>query len=104
MTATRYRGFDIQAWPYRLHESTRWAIDLEILRDGRKQAIEVSESFQTLQEARARSVALGRKIIDGTLRGRSLRDRSPGWPALAYSGAILLGLVVLGLGAFILVQ
>lgn len=70
MTTIRYKGFNILALPYQLHDSQRWTVDLEIRRNGRSRPFSLGERYRTEQEADARCAGLGRRIIDG---------RVPGW-------------------------
>jgi hypothetical protein len=72
MTTVRYKGFNIKARPYRLFESGRWTVDLEIHRRGRWQPFSSEERYRTEQEADARCSGLGRRIIDGGVPGWSI--------------------------------
>ena len=72
MTAIKYKGFSILAWPYQLHRTTRWTVDLEIRRNGRRQTFSLDERYRTEQEADLRCSRLGRRIIDGHIPGCSV--------------------------------
>ncbi|MBS1241888.1 MAG: hypothetical protein H6R40_1315 [Gemmatimonadetes bacterium] len=114
MIRTTYKGFNILARSYQLHESKRWTADLEIRRNGRRQPFSVAERYQTEQEADDRSYGLGRRIIDGDVAGWSVnhlrapsRRRSrfaPIWKEGSMRAYIIAGIVLLGLGAFVLLR
>ena len=100
MTSIRYKGFEILPQPYQLHASKRWTVDLEIRRDGRKQHFSLQEHFPTEQLADARCSGVGRRIIDGNVRGYSvthLRVRK----SVPVRWFIVAGVVILGLSAFV---
>jgi hypothetical protein len=98
MHTTRYKGFDIQAQPYQLHDSKRWTVDLEIWRGGQKQRFSLKEYYRTEEEADARCSGVGRRIIDGTVPGYSV-----GHLPLRRAGAVrswfVAGLILLSLAA-----
>lgn len=77
MTSTRYKGFRIHARPYQLHLDQTWTVDLEIQRDGRRKSFSLDERHRTEGEAEARCLALGRRIIDGDIRGWSVTSLRP---------------------------
>lgn len=111
MEKTRYRGFRIVAHPYQLHECRQWAADLEIRRGGLAKPFGVGDRFASEAEALRACTGLGRRIIDGRVPGWSV-DRLGGpsggwWPFNRFNGelmrrSLVFGLVVLGLGAFLL--
>ena len=114
MSRFRYKGFSILARPYQLQENKNWTVDLEIRRHGRRQPFSAQARCGTEQEALAQCSGLGRQIIDGRVPGWSvdhMRGGSRRWPAFvkAIRGGfmrplIIAGIVLLGLGAFVLIR
>ena len=98
MTTIRYKGFDIVAQPYQLHATGRWTIDLEIWRGGQKQHFSLKEDHRTEAEADARCAGVGRRIIDGGVRGYSVRHlQRRKWALLRWAAAA--GIVLVSLAA-----
>jgi hypothetical protein len=114
MSIFRYKGFSILARPYQLQESRHWTVDLEIRRYGRRQPFSAAARYGSEQEALAQCSGLGRMIIDGRVPGWSVEHMGGGGrrgPALvtALKGGfmrplIIAGIVLLGLGAFVLIR
>lgn len=113
MTTIRYKGFRILSRPYQLQPSARWAVELEIGRNGRRQRFSTEERYQTEQQADARCSGLGRRIIDGKVPGWTvghLRDaRGIAGGRSTMMGVIMrqlviVGIVVLGLGTAALLR
>ena len=65
MSSKSYKGFEITARPYQLHDTGKWTVDIEISRKGRMRSFSTSEHFATEAEAITRSHRFGRQIIDG---------------------------------------
>jgi hypothetical protein len=114
MSTSRYEGFSILSRPYQVQETKHWTVDLEIQRHGRRQPFSAAARYGTEQEALTQCSGLGRQIIDGQVPGWSVEHRRGGgrrWPALvkAFKGGfmrplIIAGIVLLGLGAFVLIS
>lgn len=114
MSLTRYKGFKIMARPYQLFDSKRWISDLEIRRDGRRREFSIDDRYPTRRDAEAGSSKTGRQIIDGSISGWSvehLRNESRGgppshsaWKGVPMRAFIIAGVVILGLGAFVLLR
>lgn len=114
MIDTKYKGFSILARPYQLRETKRWTVDLEIRRNGRRQPFHLAQRYQTEEEADDGCLGLSRRIIDGDLPGWSVshlrapsRRRSvfiPIWKDVSMRQYLIAGLVVIGLGAFLLLR
>jgi len=114
MTSLSYKGFRILARPYQLFESGRWAVDFDIRRNGLRQPYSLSEHFLTEQDADARCSGLGRRIIDGRVKGWSVdhlrgapRSRSAiinVWKEHPMRQYFIAGIVVFVLGAFVLLR
>ncbi|MEO8636840.1 MAG: hypothetical protein ABI587_16310 [Gemmatimonadales bacterium] len=98
MQTIKYKGFAIQAQPYQLHDTKRWTVDLEIWRGGQKQHFSLREHYQTEAEADARCSGVGRRIIDGTVRGYSVRHL-PRRKAGTFRGWLVAGIILLSLAA-----
>lgn len=98
MTTLRYRGFHILAMPYRIARTGQWTVDLEIRRKRLRQSFSLEERYRTEQEAEARCVNLGRRIIDGRIRRLSVDHLRPlptlwGWiPGLSIAVSALRSL------------
>ncbi|MEP6571199.1 MAG: hypothetical protein ABJD11_00835 [Gemmatimonadota bacterium] len=112
-TWSRYKGFDILSRPYQLHDSTRWTVDFEIRCNGRRQPFSGNEHYRTRQEADARCSGLSRRIIDGKIPGWSVAHLRQTWSesvsiqyfTKAFMRAyIIAGIVLVGLGAFVLIR
>lgn len=111
---SKYRGFGIRVRSYQLAESSLWTGDLDIRRKGRWQPFRVDERYQTEQEAYARCSDLARRIIDGEVPGRSVehlrhahagsRSLIQAWRHKSMRPVVVLGIVILGLGAFMLLR
>ncbi len=85
MSTVRYRGFDIMSRPYELAETGEWTVDLIIQRNDRFRTFSVNERYATVEEADAQCVGLGRRIIDGRVKGwsvDSLRRGNSLWSTL----------------------
>ncbi len=114
MTNRDYKGFNIVAWPYRLHESGCWAADLEISRRDKTHMFGTAGRYRTKQEAEARCAGLGRRIIDGEIPGRSV-DRPRSAPrsrltirhsskGVSMRSMIIAGILAAALGGFMLLR
>ncbi len=103
MTTIKYKGFNILARPYRLSDSGRWTVDLEIRRHGGRMPFSLDERYLTEREADTRCSGLGRKIIDGKVPGWSV-EHLRAYKREFLRQPILAGLVILGLGAFLLLR
>jgi hypothetical protein len=114
MSTTTYKGFRIRALPYQLHDSRRWTADLEIRRGGRSQPISVDQRYGSEQEALAHCSTVARLIIDrgmprwsvDGLRSEPTETRSftRFWKDPRMRPYLLAGIVLLGIGAFVLIQ
>lgn len=105
VSVTNYRRFAIIAGPYHLFESGRWTVDLKIRRNGRGQAFSLAEQYPTEQEAEARCLVVGRKIIDGGVPGWSVEHlrtarRGGGLPRRVFRAGVVVTTVVVALWAF----
>jgi hypothetical protein len=65
MSTISYKGFQIEARAYQLHETKQWTVDIEIRRKGRTRSFSSPDRYATEQEAVAQSFEFGRRIIDG---------------------------------------
>jgi hypothetical protein len=83
MSTVRYRGFDIMSRPYELAETGEWTVDVIIQRNDRSRAFSVNERYATVEEADAQCVGLGRRIIDGRVKGWSVDSLRRGNSVLA---------------------
>lgn len=111
---SKYRGFGIRVRSYQLAESRLWTGDLDIRRKGRWQPFRVDERYQTEQEAYDRCSDLARRIIDGEVPGWSVehlrhahagsRSLIQAWRRKSMRPFIVAGIVILGLGAFMLLR
>ncbi len=112
MTTTRYKGYQILARSYQLQPSTRWTVDLEIGRHGRRESFSTNERYHTEQEAQARCAGLGRRIIDGKVQGWSVGHLRESWAESVSRRSnggfmrqlVIVGIVILGLGAVALLR
>ena len=111
MASTRYKGFRINARPYQIHPSRQWTVDLEIQRNGCRKSFSLDERYPTEGDADARCLALGRRIIDGSIGGWSVDSLRPtgfldglrGRFAGTGSTIVVLGiLLIIALGAIVL--
>jgi hypothetical protein len=107
MTTIRYKGFRILSRPYQLQPSARWAVELEIGRNGRRERFSTEERYPTEEQADARCTGLGRRIIDGRVPGwtvghlRNTRGVASGRSTLlgaVMRQLVIVGIVLLGLG------
>ena len=78
MDVANYRGFEIQAIPYRLAETGQWRIKVHIVRHTadqiRSREFGASDSYPTREEAVQHCFEFGRRIIDGQAIGCSVTD------------------------------
>lgn len=72
MPTQTYKGYTITAWPYQVHNTRQWTIDLRISRHSRHRTFSSRDHALTEGEAVAASLALGRRIIDGQVPGSSV--------------------------------
>ena len=103
MTKIKYKGFNILARPYRLSDSGRWTVELEIRRNGGRMPFSLDERYLTEREADTRCSGVGRKIIDGQVPGWSVEHLRAYKPEFMRQ-PLLAGLVILGLGAYLLLR
>lgn len=103
---SKHKGFSILVRSYQLDGSKRWIGDLEIRRTGQRMRFSVAERYRTEQEAYARCSALGRRIIDSEVPGWSVDHmrRAHRGSAMSRRWFIIAGIVILGLGAFVLLR
>lgn len=72
MATVRYRGFDIVSRPYQISESGQWTVDLQIRRNDRFRDFGVTEHYPSEEEAERQCIGLGRRIIEGRVKGWSV--------------------------------
>jgi hypothetical protein len=114
MSTTMYKGFRIRALPYQLFDSRRCTADLEIRRGGRSQPISVDQRYSSEHEAEAHCSTVARLIIDrgmprwsvDGLRSQPTEPRSftRFWREARMRPYLLAGIVLLGIGAFVLLR
>jgi len=114
MATVRYRGFDIVSRSYQLAESGAWTVDFQIRRGDRFRAFTVAEHYPTREEADAQCAGFGRRIIQGRVKGwsvKSLRVGNSIWAPVVRLltsdslGAFLVVLaVIFGLGGVMIVR
>ncbi len=111
MSTTRYRGFEIVTRSYQLAEGERWTLDFVIRRGGRGRSFSLSEDYATQEEAEAQCIAVGRRIIEGRVKGWSVEDLRQGESPIAAlvrmatgdSVPVLIAVAaILGIGLFVL--
>ncbi len=105
MSAVRYRGFDIVPRHYQLAESGRWTVDVDIRRNGHSRSFSLSEHHATEAEAYSQCVGLGRRIIEGRVKGWSVDELGRGVNPLEWlvrrATADSLITVIIGLAAIL---
>jgi len=114
VSTSRYKGFNILARPYPLHESRDWTADLEIRRSGRTQPFAMGGRYESEGEAQVACAGMGRQIIDGRVPGWSvnhLRGPRPPRRTLAdvwrqESNLVFLcaGLLILALSVYVFLR
>ncbi len=74
----QYKGYEIRATPLQLPESREWTLDIEIVRHPgngvNPRPFSARNRFRTKEEAIARCFAFGKRIIDGKVKGCTVRD------------------------------
>lgn len=74
----QYKGYEIRATPLQLPESREWTLDIDIVRltgDAMNlRPFSARNKFRTQEEAIAHCFALGKKIIDGRVKGCTVVD------------------------------
>ena len=78
MDKISYKKFLIEAVPYQLAESGEWAMQVNIWRDRGSHTngkpFYAKNTFKTKKEAIAHCLAIGRQIIDGTIKNCHIDD------------------------------
>ena len=74
MHKIKYKGYDIEAKPYRSDASSEWKIDLIISKDLASREFYPKDTLKTKEEAVKFCFDLGVRIIDGEVKGCSVDD------------------------------
>lgn len=91
MSTVRYRGFDIVARPYQIAETGEWTVDLQIRRNDRFRTFTVNEHYASEEEAEAQCVGLGRRIVEGRVKGWSVDPLRAGNSVWSRAARLLTG-------------
>ena len=74
----QYKDFIIQATPYQLADSGKWAMQVYIRRDTgdsvRSRPFSAANTFDTKDEATVHCINFGKQIIDGQVAGCTVDD------------------------------
>jgi len=74
MHKIKYKGYNIEAKPYKSGNSGEWKIDLLISRDLASREFYPKDIFNTEEEAVKFSFDLGVRIIDGEVKDYAVED------------------------------
>jgi hypothetical protein len=74
MHKIKYKGYDIEAKPYKSNDSSEWKIDLLISRDLASREFYPKDTLKTQEEAVRFCFDLGVRIIDGEAKDYSVED------------------------------
>lgn len=78
MNTIAYKGYIIHAVPYKLADSGKWTIDIDIMRDdGNKiniQHFSAENTLKTKEEAIYHCIRFGQQVIDGKFENCAVRD------------------------------
>jgi hypothetical protein len=110
VSTSRYKGFNILAKPYPLHEPRCWTADLEIRRSGRSQPFAIGGRYESEDEAQNECAGMGRRIIDGGVPGWSVdhlrvppparRSFADVWRGESMRVFLCAGFLILALGVY----